>query len=143
MPHTESGTYELEASAPDKIGGMTLTVRIDFDGSSVGVVAEDDVETRQITSLEDLVRFMQDRQGSLLPESAERCGRAAALFIGLSSGPPWRMDRLSKSSDAFYFDTGSQDLNRAFGHGFGEASLCLSRAEKGEEGAAIRAAIAG
>jgi hypothetical protein len=109
----------------------------------VQVVAKDEIETRQIASPADLVRFMRDRQASLLPESVETCGRAAALLIGLASGPPWRMDRLSKLEDEFYFATDNRVLNRAFGRGFGEAALCLSRAEPGAEDDAIRAAIAG
>lgn len=122
---------------------MALAIRIDFDGASLQIVAKDEMETRHLASPADLVRFMRDRQASLLPESAETCGRAAALLMGLASGPPWRMDRLSKLQDEFYFATDNQGLSRAFGRGFGEAALRLSRAEPGAEDDAIRAAIAG
>lgn len=98
------------------------------------VVAEDDIGTRQIGSPAELAGIMRDRQGSLPPATAETCGRAAALLIGLDLGPPWRMDRLSKSSDAFDFRIDNQDVSRSFGHGFGEAAIFLSRAEPGEEG---------
>jgi len=43
--------------------------------------------------------------------------------------------------DQFYFGTDDRVLNRAFGRGFSEAALSLSRAEPGAEDDAIREAI--
>ena len=87
------------------------------------IIARDAVESRSLSSLPDLARFVQDRGRALTPDQARRLGLAAALFAALDAHVVWTRDKdsLGKLVDAYYVPLDRADTRRAFGQGLAAA----------------------
>jgi hypothetical protein len=93
------------------------------------LVAADEVESREVRSVEDTRRLLTDRGESLTERQHHGLGLMTAVLAFLEYFSRYRPDQIGRVLDAVYFPASSRGSGQAFSRGVGEGTFILRRAE--------------
>jgi hypothetical protein len=102
-------------------------------GCGTWLVAADEVDTREVRSVEDMRRLLTDRGESLTERQCHGLGLVTAVLAVLEFASRYRPDQIGKVLDAIYFPVSSRGSGQAFSRGIGEGTFTLRRAEDPEQ----------
>lgn len=93
--------------------------------------AEDEIEVRTVTSIEELVAFVRDRTSSLTDAQHESVGKFAAALVVVQEGAQSKEEiaQLDKLLDSWHFPCRDTHATQRLTRGQGEALFTLSRAD--------------
>ncbi len=113
---------------------MVIDLEINYEpGTSIWLVATDEVESRDVRSVEDMRGVLADRGESLSVGQCHGLGLLTPVIALFEYAGRYRPDQLGKVLDAIYFPAGSRGPGQAFSRGIGEATFLLRRAEDLEQ----------
>lgn len=112
---------------------MTIQLEASHDLDRWVLTFTDEVERREVWSVEDMRRLLADRGGSFTEQQHHGLGLVTALLALGEYGRHHSADKLGKLLDAVYFPASNPDAGRAFSRGLGKGLFALRRAETAQD----------
>lgn len=114
------------------MGDVRLRV-VRTDDESTAVLAEDPVEDRLVSSVEEMRRLLADRGESLTDEQHHGLGTVLAVLAAQEYADTYALKELGKVLDGIHFPSSRLSAGQAFSRGLGEGLFELRRApDRGE-----------
>lgn len=111
---------------------IVLEVRLE-PGAEAWLVAADEVDRREVRSVEDMRRLLIDRGESLTERQHHGLGLVTAVLAFFEYISRYRPGQIGKVLDGMYFPASSRGSGQAFSRGVGEGTFALRRAEDREQ----------
>jgi hypothetical protein len=109
---------------------MAIKLRIRLEpGIGAWLVAADEVENREVRSVDDMRQLLADRGESLTERQCHGLGLVTAILTFFEFVSRYRPDQIGKALDAVYFPLSSRGSGQAFSRAVGEGTFLLRRAQ--------------
>jgi hypothetical protein len=112
---------------------MVIELMISAEPSAgAWLVATDEVERREVRSVEGIRELLADRGETLTERQYHGLGLMTVVLAYTEPGSHYRPDQLGKVLDAVYFPSRDRASGQAFSRAVGEGTFALRRAENPE-----------